>query len=183
MITASRPYAQALYDYAKENNIVISCSDSIKILANCINNKNVIPLFYASECAQSNIISLLLEIFSNIFEPYIINFIKLLAKYKRLKLIPTIYHLFIQYRQQDELLKKAKIITAWKISPFFLFEIQKKLEVRYQCSIALENIVDLSIIGGAVIRIDDHLIDYSLKGKINKLKNKLKTSVKHLNLF
>lgn len=182
MIAVARPYAQALYEYAKENNIRSRCSDFIEMLVECINNNKITRLINTPNYTQNDVARLLIEILSDVLESYMKNFIKILAKYKRLHIIPLIYRFFLQYKEQDEYLKNVKITSASNISPLIVSAIKKKLEKKYQCNIALKIMVDPSIIGGALIKIDGQVIDYSLKRKLHKLKNELQNSFKDLDL-
>lgn len=63
---------------------------------------------------------------------------------------------------------KVKVITAHELSARAKEAITKQTR-----GADLEVNVDDSIIGGAIIRIDDRRIDGSLKGKINNLKRTL----------
>ena len=182
MIAVARPYAQALYEYAKENKIRSKCSDLIEILVECIHDPKVTCLIHTPDYTQNDVAELLIEVLYDVLESYMKNFIRLLANYQRLNIIPLIYRLFLQYKEEDEYLKNVKITSAFKISPSIMSEIQKKLEKKYQCNIALKVMVDPSIVGGALIKIGDQVIDYSVKSKLHKLKNELQTSFKDLNL-
>ena len=60
-----------------------------------------------------------------------------------------------------------------KTSSAEIEKLQKKLEQKYQCVVEIEVAVDASLIGGAIIEIDDHIIDGSIRGQLQKLKYEL----------
>lgn len=173
MKPVARPYAQALYEYAKENNIVSACSHLLVALLECVENNNIACLLNAPEYSQDDVAELLIEVLSGGLDDYAKNFIRLLAIHQRLPVIPSVYHLFLQYKAEDEQSKTARITTAFKVSASSVNKIKEKLEQKYRCGMTVEMVVDPGVIGGALIEIGDQVIDGSIKGKLDKLRHEL----------
>lgn len=169
----ARPYAQAIYEYAKTNNTTAQWNIMLLNLSECILNKGIKLLLDNPLYSQSDISKLIFEVLGDMLDKYGKNFVKLTAEHRRLVVIPTIYKLFLSYKAEDEKAKKARVTTALKISSAEIEKLQKKLEQKYQCVVEIEVAVDASLIGGATIEIDDHIIDGSIKGQLQKLKYEL----------
>jgi len=103
-----------------------------------------------------------------------INFITLLAKKKHLLLIPNIYE------QYDKIyLQNANKLHVTIVSAVFLEDAQKQLLHRnltkdFDKEVILTYAIERSLIAGLLIKYNDEVIDYSLKGKLLKLHNLLK---------
>lgn len=173
MMPIARPYAQALYEYAKESDVVLKCSAVLSTLLKCIEDKNIQRLLSAPECTQDDIAALLINILSEVLEDYAKNFIRLLAIHQRLIALPSIYRLFLKYKAEDEQSKTVSVTTAFKVPASSVNKIKEKLQRKYQCDMTMKMVVDPSVIGGALIEIGDQVIDGSVKGKLGKLKHEL----------
>ena len=70
-------------------------------------------------------------------------------------------------------LKTAKIDTAFELSPNQLDAIKLVLEKRFNKEIEIEQNLDSTLLAGAVVRIDDLVIDGSLREQLRKLESQL----------
>ena len=101
------------------------------------------------------------------------NFIALLAENKRLLLLPEIALQFEALRAEQE---KTLVATVSSFSAFTKVQEQQLIESlsrRLQRQVTLEIKIDSSLIGGAVIRAGDFVIDGSVRGKLSKLSTEL----------
>lgn len=66
------------------------------------------------------------------------------------------------------------VTSAFELTEEQLKKIIEPLKARYGESLSLEQVVDNSLIGGFSIKCGDEVTDYSIKGKLEKLKNQIK---------
>lgn len=97
------------------------------------------------------------------------NFVQLLAENKRLVLLPEISTLFDSLKANQEKSVDVEITTAFEISSDISNKLAQALKDRLQRDIKLATSVDQSLIGGAIIRAGDNVIDNSVRGKLSKL--------------
>ena len=97
------------------------------------------------------------------------NFIHLLAENKRLPLLPEIASLFAALKAAHEEAVDVRITTAFKLAPAMSGKLEKALSRRLKRQIRLSTGVDPALIGGAVIRAGDSVIDDSVRGKLARL--------------
>lgn len=69
----------------------------------------------------------------------------------------------------------AEVYSVKTLEESELIKIKQKLEIKYKKKIILENIVRKNMIAGFIVKIEDTEIDLSLKGKITRLKQLLKS--------
>ena len=100
-------------------------------------------------------------------------FISLLAENNRLSVVSEIIGLYDSYFQEEKNLKTAKIDTAFELSNEQLDSIKVVLEKRFNKKIEIEQNLDSSLLAGAVVRIDDLVIDGSLREQLRKLESQL----------
>jgi F-type H+-transporting ATPase subunit delta len=97
------------------------------------------------------------------------NLIRLRAENKRLVLLPEISGLFDTLKANQEKSVDVEITTAFEVSSEISDKLAKALQDRLQREIRLATSVDATLIGGAVIRAGDTVIDSSVRGKLKKL--------------
>jgi F-type H+-transporting ATPase subunit delta len=93
----------------------------------------------------------------------------LLAENKRLSLLPEISTLFEILKANQEKSIDVEITTAFEISLDVSNKLAQALKIRLQREIKLATRVNQNLIGGAVIRAGDTVIDNSIRGKLSKL--------------
>jgi len=101
------------------------------------------------------------------------NFIKLLAENGRIKLLPEIAALYEHYRAEAEGSIDAEVISASETSEQQLANIAQALKARLGKEVRVTSTIDPTLIGGAIIRAGDMVIDGSLSGRLTKLSTTL----------
>jgi F-type H+-transporting ATPase subunit delta len=97
------------------------------------------------------------------------NFISLLAENRRLPLLPEITALFEFLRREAEGEIDAEVVSAQEISDEQKKAIAKALKERLGREVNLTTRTDEALLGGAVIRAGDLVIDGSIRGRLNRL--------------
>lgn len=166
----ARPYAKAAFEYAVAEKNSVSWSALLHQAALIVKTKPMQTLLkdrrldkmIAYECLLSACKSLLFLAGEN--------FLKLLALHQRLLILPEIESLFDKYKAEQ-----ANQITAQAISAVSLTKTEEQtlalaLERRLRQKVTLEYSVDTNLLGGLVIRIEDLVIDGSVRGKLERLR-------------
>ena len=102
------------------------------------------------------------------------NFVRLLATNKRLEVLPQIAAQYEVLRAQYENELDVQVTSAVPLSG----EQQSKLAAahsrsRFRRDVRLATTVDAKLLGGAVIRAGDLVIDGSIKGRLQRLASEL----------
>ncbi|CAH9019940.1 F0F1 ATP synthase subunit delta [Candidatus Nitrosacidococcus sp. I8] len=173
-ITIARPYANALFELAKEQSDYNEWSELLKVFADLVKNSKVQDLIGSPFYNTAQIIDLFTKI-----KDYPIdsdstaeNLIKILVESDRLSVLPEISSLFEQMKDEMEGVLEAEVVLSKPLSDSNkdqLDDIAAALERRLGRKITLSCKVDESLLGGAVIRAGDMVIDGSAIGKLNQL--------------
>ncbi len=171
-LTAARPYAKALYEVAAKGKpqswllLMQVCQAlgenddtrrflSARDLTLDMFERTVQPMFSAAGIKE------IPEAFNK--------FVALLAKNKRFSLLPEIAELFIEESNKYNDTLVAEIVSARPLSTESELKLLTKLERKYDKKIEASITIDESLIGGAIIRVGDTVIDGSVKGRLEQL--------------
>ena len=98
------------------------------------------------------------------------NLVNMLTERKKLEILPYISAIFKKLVLAHKKILEAKIITTCELSLAQKEKIISALERRYKNKILLQCQVDSELIGGGVIYIDGQVIDGSIRGMLQRLK-------------
>ena len=103
----------------------------------------------------------------------IINFLKILIEKKRISEFPQIYAKFKNNLYNRKNIQPATIVSAVKLNEMQKQLIVEKLSKKLNKTIISNWIIDNNIIAGIQIKIDDNILDLSLRHRIEKLNKSL----------
>ena len=173
LITCAQPYAQAAFDYAKQHKAVPAWEKAMAALAEIVMNDDMQKVLSLPEIAATQLADMLIELLGKQGDKAIHNFIRVLAEYKKLGLLPVIAAEFQAAKRADEQSVLATLTSAKPIDGKVQKQILTRLEQRFGQKIELTTEIDESLIGGARIQVGDEVIDGSLSGQLNRLRQAL----------
>lgn len=168
-LKAVKRYADALieategnYDEIKENLELIY--DSI------FKNDELKTFFLHPVISPETKIDILKETFQDKINPKTLNFIMLLLKENRFVEFESILSVFKDRLNELNNIKKVSVTTAIEIDNSIKENIVNKLKNKLNSEILLDLNIDKDILGGIIIRLEDKIIDLSLKNKFERLR-------------
>ena len=103
-------------------------------------------------------------------------FLQALAEHNRLPLLPEVLMQFEELKAKEEESIDVEVLSAFELTETQVEEIKSTLNKRFDKQINIESSVDKTLIGGAIIRAGDLVIDGSARGKLTKLADTLTRS-------
>jgi F-type H+-transporting ATPase subunit delta len=97
------------------------------------------------------------------------NFLALLAHNGRLPLLPEIAVQYRQLRAEAEQVADVQVSSARQLTPEQTAGLKNALEQRLGRAVRLHERVDAALLGGAVVRFGDFVIDGSLRRRVERL--------------
>jgi F-type H+-transporting ATPase subunit delta len=167
--TAARPYANAVYDTARENNALDSWSDALANLANVTSDSQMSELLDNPELGKIQKGELVIQVLGDKLTEQQQNLVKLMAENGRLKLMPDVVEQFEVARAKAENKIDAEVISAFELTAEQTNELVNTLKNKLGCDITLTTTIDESLIGGVVIKAGDTIIDASMKSQLDSL--------------
>ena len=169
--TIARPYAKAIFEHALAEKKLAEWSEHLMILAQAVLNPQASQFIANPSSTDTQQIELLQTVCSAKVKDNasLNNLIALLAANKRLMLLPEIKALYEVHRAEQEKTLGVDVISYSEVSPAQQQQLIESLSNRLQRKVSLKISIDPSLLGGAVIRAGDLVIDGSVRGKLNKL--------------
>jgi F-type H+-transporting ATPase subunit delta len=172
-ITIARPYARAAFEQAYAAGDLNKWSALLQAAALVAGDASMRSLLGSPRLSSQERADLVLGICSEVCKEGIPevgrNFVLVLAENRRLDVLPQISVLFEGLRAEAEKTIQAQLVTAFAVSDAQRKKVAKALKARLKRDVELECAVDESLIGGAIIRAGDLVIDGSVRGQLDKL--------------
>jgi F-type H+-transporting ATPase subunit delta len=173
ILTIARPYAQAAFLFADSHQALKEWSGMLEFLAVVAADPEMAGLFDNPHMTETQLAELFIGIGADRLNDNCHNFIRLLAENRRLKFLPEIATLFEIQRRDAEQSIRAELITAFPATAVQQAAVTAALKQRFGRDIELESTTDATLLGGAIIRAGDLVIDGSVRGKLERLGNSL----------
>ncbi len=173
LTTAARPYARAAFDIANTHSEQQQWTEMLTFMAAVAYDPTMSALLDSPGLSKSQSAEMFISICEEKIDQRAKNFIKLLAENDRIKLLPEIAALYEHYRAEAEGSIEAEVISASETSEAQLAKIAAALKIRLGKEVRLTSKIDPSLIGGAIIRAGDMVIDGSVSGRLTKLSTTL----------
>lgn len=109
------------------------------------------------------------SVFSNQISDKIINFLKILIEKKRFNELDQIIQCFAVEVDDINNIKRVEVVSAIELTDDRKQRLTEKLKTKLNKQVSINWTLDNDIIGGLIIKIDDDVIDNSLKNKLENL--------------
>lgn len=167
--TLARPYARAAFERAVADNSLQPWADALALLAGVAGQDKVAGLIQSPSLTAAQKADTLLELCGDELSSKLNNFVKLLAENHRLGLLRQIHDQFHALKIEREKVVDVELVSAIAIDATQQEKLTKALATRLEREVNISVSVDSDLIGGAVIRAGDMIIDGSVRGRLNKL--------------
>lgn len=169
LATLARPYANAAFDVAKNSGELDRWSRMLAFLAAASGERAMRVLLAAPEVEEVQKAHRLIDVCGDELNVHARRFVQVLAANKRLPLLAEIQAQFEALRAEEQATLEVVVTSAYPLSEAELDKLRSALSRRFDKEVSMESQVDRALIGGAVIRAGDTVIDGSIRGKIAKL--------------
>jgi F-type H+-transporting ATPase subunit delta len=171
--TIARPYAKAAFEYARDAKAFADWSQGLKTAAEIVSDSRLAALTKSPQCSQADLVSIIADVAGAKLNPAMQNFVRVLAENHRLLLLPEISAHFEALRSGVENTVDVEVISAIALNGAQADNLAQALSTRLKRTVRMQNTVDATLLGGAVVRAGDLVIDGSLKGRLQRLATEL----------
>lgn len=172
-ITVARPYAKAVFLIAKEENTISGWGNLLAVLdeisadveASDFISRPDFSLQEKTQFLQTAVATLLKRKLTN----QEANFLSVILSAKRYDVFPAIRQAYDEMVLSDESIVEVDLVSAFEVKEAENEMFVKALEKHFQKSIKLNVSVDPNLIGGAVIKAGDWVMDGSVRGRLEQM--------------
>lgn len=172
-VTIARPYARAAFGYAQEHKAFAKWSELLGNSAAVVGDERVARLLSSPLVTPAQLVELIGEASGGNLDEHGKNFLSTLAQNRRLSLLPEIAAMYEVLRAEVENIADVQITSAVALTDAQRERLATALRKRMKREIRLHCDVDPSLVGGAIVRSGDLVIDGSLKSGLERLASEL----------
>jgi F-type H+-transporting ATPase subunit delta len=173
LTTLARPYAKAAFELAQGQDNLATW-DGLLNLAACVTaDETVSGLLQSPEVDRAIVVDLIKSAAGGDVDQQFGNYLSVLAGNDRLTLLPEISGMYGQLRQEAEKRLQVQVVSAIALDDDQSDRMSAALASRFDREIELNNEIDADVLGGAIVYAGDQVIDGTLKGRLDKLRNSL----------
>jgi len=173
--TIARPYAKALFDVANAGKSLAPWSDALNAAAAVLGDANAKRVLANPALDQAKRAEFIRAVSVGLKGADLLEtaqgkaLLALLAENDRLTMLPEIAAQFDALKTEAENKIKATLISATAVEPGVAERVKQALKKRLGREVELELAVDPSLIGGAIVRAEDMVIDGSVRTTLEQL--------------
>jgi F-type H+-transporting ATPase subunit delta len=168
-ITIARPYARAAFEEARAHEGLGPWSDALQIGAQVVRDPRVESLLGNPHVTPEQLAQLVTSIAGPKLGPHGANFVSTLAANRRLGFLPEIAARFDELKDSAEGVADATVTSAAALNDAQRNKLAAALEKRLKRKVRLHCEIDARLIGGAVVRSGDLVIDGSVSARLNRI--------------
>ena len=171
--TIARPYARAAFEFAQSKGTFKQWSDALSVAAAVVTDPSVARLLNHPRVTATQLVELITQVSGSNSDSSTQNFIATLAHNRRLGLLPHIAQMYEVLRAEVERVADVDVISAVALDAAQQQRLTTALQARLKRTIRLHCSVDAALMGGAIVRCGDLVVDGSVKERLTRLASAL----------
>jgi F-type H+-transporting ATPase subunit delta len=171
--TIARPYARAAFDEARTEQRLGPWFDALEVGAAVVSDTRVQSLLGDPLVTPAQLAQLVSDIAGPGLGEHGRNFVQTLAENRRLGYLPEIATLFGELKDAEEGIVDVTVTSAAPLDQQQQLTLSEALARRLKRRVRLHCETDKELIGGAVLRAGDLVIDGSLRTRLDRIATEL----------
>lgn len=168
-VTIARPYAEAAFRFAREQNALPAWSDALQLIKAVVADAQIAALIDAPNVGAAQLEGVIIGAVGKHLSGEARNFVQVLVQNRRLGLIVPILDMFEDLRREHEGTMEATVISALPLADGQLQPLIIALEKKYGRKITAKVELDPQLIGGLKIVVGDKVIDATVRGRLDAM--------------
>ena len=177
LTTLARPYAKAAFELAHKGGNLSAWDEQLSVSVVGVDNQATTLWLQSPGADSSQVVQLINDVVAETTgsdaDGQFLDYLAVLAANDRLSLLAEITRLYRRLRLEAEKRLPVQVVSAIALDDDQVTRMRNALARRFECEIELNNEVDASVLGGAIIYAGDQVIDGSLTGRLDRLRNAL----------
>jgi F-type H+-transporting ATPase subunit delta len=171
--SGARRYAEAAFQVASRDGTFDDWRQQLDAAAQVIADDRARAILANPAIPTERRAEVLTKLLGSRTSPPVQNLIQLLLRRGRIEELPRVATEFARLDDQRQDITHATATSAAPLDPDEIRDLTARLEQSTGGRIALDVEVDPSLLGGLIVRVGDRLIDGSVRGRLERLRNQL----------
>jgi len=179
-LTIARPYAKALFEQALADSAIDAWTSILDVLSHVAQDAEVNALFDDPRVRADQLQTLLIEIVAQTVptlkdsdQKMLAGLLTLLIQEKRLGVLPDVFKRYQRLVAKQQEVLQITVTSAHLLDEARRDNMSQALQQYLKSQVAVDFYEDPSLIGGAIIRTGYWVMDGSIKGKLQRLRDNL----------
>ena len=172
--TAARRYAEAAFALAKEEDALDAWGTDLETAVGLIGVPEVARFIdnpAAPFADRRSVVERLLG--GGRVRPQVLSLVQLLAKRGRISILPAVSAEYRRLLLHERGILEARVTSPTPLAEADLVALKGKVEAMTGATVELTTALDPALIGGLTVRVGDTLIDASVRGRLERLRERL----------
>jgi F-type H+-transporting ATPase subunit delta len=171
--TAARRYAEAAFEIARRDGTLDRWGDDLRLAAEVVTQPDVAPVVDSPAIPFTARREILAKLLASRISPQAFNLTVLLARRGRLSAVPAVAAEYKRLVDREHGVVTATVSSAVPLEPAELEAIGARVRETTGSRAEITAVVDPGLIGGLTVRIGDRLIDASVRGRLERLRDRI----------
>ena len=173
LATLARPYANAVFALARDNQALALWARRLALLGAAADEERVRTLLHSPEVPAEQKAFHLADLCGDEVDECGRKFLQVLARNGRLPLLGEISRRFDELQAAEERNLDVQVRSTYPLTDAQAERLKDALQAKFGKAVRLTSEVDAKLLGGAVVRAGDTVIDGSVRGRLDKLAESL----------
>lgn len=173
IITIARPYAKAAFAYAREANALAKWSGMLAFAAAVASDAKMAAFLAKPQLTAAKQAEGVIAACGDKLDDAGRNFVRQLCSNRRVSILPAVSEQFDLMVAELQKLGEVTVTSAFPMNDAETAKLAASLKRRFAQDVRVSVEVDPALMGGAVIRFGDLVIDASVRGRLEKLASTL----------
>jgi len=170
----AKRYAKALFELAIEQKKLDRISEDMELLRSVLAKSEDFAVILSNPLiSEQQKLQALSGAFGKELQTLSLNFLDLLTEKRRLNLLPEVLEAFKFFLLDHENKLEGEVVSAIKLSSDQIGKIRSHVEELTGKKLVLEERIDTQLIGGFVVKVQDIVIDNSIRSHLERLRERL----------
>ncbi|MFL5681839.1 MAG: ATP synthase F1 subunit delta [Chloroflexota bacterium] len=169
--SAPRRYAEAAFQIATRDGSIDTWRRELELAAATTNGELMAVLANPALPLEQRLAAAN-GVYASLSQP-VRNIVFLLVRRRRIEQLPRVVEEFVRLDDRRQGISHATATSASPLTDLEVKALTARLEQMTGGTIALKTAVDASLLGGLIVRVGDRLIDGSVRGRLERLRNQL----------
>lgn len=162
-------YAEALFELAEEQELTAEIRQELTDIAALLDANEAFAVFLDTPAVgRDEKTAVIRKVFEGQVTPLMFHFLLILAKKDRLSLIREVRRSFEKLEDAQAGRVKGSLTTAVTLSEQEQSRLREQIGRALRKTVQLQNVVDPTILGGLVLKVEDTVMDLSVRGALEQ---------------
>ncbi len=169
-------YAKALFESALEKKKVDEIYRDMAFILETSKLQEMKDLLESQIIKPSKKIEILSAVLGDRVNELTFSMVEMAVKNGRENFLPGIARVFIHDTKEYKGITESVLTTALKVDPAIRQQVIDFISTTFSTKVEMKELVDPSIVGGFILRIEDNYVDASVKKKLRKIEKELRAN-------